>query len=246
MEQIIKITYDINHEQPVVSSLQVAEDFEKDHGKVIKAIEKHITDLKSTEPKVDWFYETTYVDKKGETRKQYLMNRDGFSLLVMSFNNTRNVLDWKLKYIKAFNRMEQEINAPKKLSSLELLELQYNAIKEVDKKTLQNTEEIKEVKGEVDYLKNDARLDQGQYGHICTLVSGRIREVKTTRKLDLNKKQNGLLFQGLNREIKEITGVRTRSDLRQKHYDLVCDFIHTWEPSSATIQKIRELGDSNV
>lgn len=35
------------------------------------------------------------------------MTRDGFSLLVMSFNNTRDVLQWKLKYIAAFNKMEE-------------------------------------------------------------------------------------------------------------------------------------------
>jgi anti-repressor protein len=36
------------------------------------------------------------------------MNRDGFSLVVMSFTGT-DADEWKLKYIKAFNRMEQII-----------------------------------------------------------------------------------------------------------------------------------------
>lgn len=34
------------------------------------------------------------------------MNRDGFSLLVMGFNG-KEAIEWKLKYIEAFNRMEQ-------------------------------------------------------------------------------------------------------------------------------------------
>ena len=49
------------------------------------------------------------------------MNRDGFALLVMSFNNTRNVLEWKIKYINAFNKMEEqlkELSAPKTLDGL--------------------------------------------------------------------------------------------------------------------------------
>lgn len=38
----------------------------------------------------------------------YLMNRDGFSLLVMGFTG-KNVLEWKLQYIRAFNQMEKLI-----------------------------------------------------------------------------------------------------------------------------------------
>ena len=33
------------------------------------------------------------------------MNRDGFSLLVMGFTG-KETLEWKLKYIDAFNKME--------------------------------------------------------------------------------------------------------------------------------------------
>lgn len=38
----------------------------------------------------------------------YLMDRDGFSLLVMSFKGEK-ALKWKLDFIDAFNAMEQEI-----------------------------------------------------------------------------------------------------------------------------------------
>lgn len=72
-------------------------------------MEKHIDDLHSTQNCVQWFYETSYKDSTGRTVKEYLMNRDGFALLVMSFSNTRDVLQWKLKYIAAFNEMEQKL-----------------------------------------------------------------------------------------------------------------------------------------
>lgn len=39
----------------------------------------------------------------------YYMNRDGFSLLVMGFTG-KKALEWKLKYIEAFNQMESYIN----------------------------------------------------------------------------------------------------------------------------------------
>lgn len=94
---------------PVTNSLLVAEKFGRRHSDVIKAIEQHIEDLKSTDEKIRWFIESTYCDGKGEYRKMYVMNRDGFSLLVMSFNNTKDVLRFKIDFIEAFNKMEKAI-----------------------------------------------------------------------------------------------------------------------------------------
>lgn len=102
----------ISNNQPVVSSRQIAEHFGKRHTHVISAVEKHISDLYSAEKSAQWFYESSYQDSTGRSCKEYLMNRDGFSLLVMSFNNTRDVLAWKLKYIQAFNDMEQQLKNP--------------------------------------------------------------------------------------------------------------------------------------
>lgn len=57
---------------------------------------------------LNYFIESSYTDAKGETRKEYLLTRDGFSLLVMGFTG-KKALQWKLKYIDAFNRMEEAV-----------------------------------------------------------------------------------------------------------------------------------------
>lgn len=110
-----------NNGELVVSSRKVADDFGKRHTEVLRAIDNHIEALKATDAKVRWFHLNSYTDNKGELRKEYLMNRDGFCLLVMSFNNTRDVLEWKIKYINAFNAMEKklkELSAPQTLDGL--------------------------------------------------------------------------------------------------------------------------------
>lgn len=100
MEEIITIRKD----QAVTSSLQVAKDFGKRHDRVLRAIENLIPNL----PKngVVEFMKSSYKDAKGESRPMYFMNRDGFSLLVMGFTG-KKALEWKLKYIEAFNTMEK-------------------------------------------------------------------------------------------------------------------------------------------
>ena len=90
-------------ERLVVSSRQVAEDFEKYHKDVLESIRDI---LKAENSAVRYFYETTYkVEGNNKNYPEYLMTRDGFSLLVMGFTGEK-ALKWKLKYINAFNEME--------------------------------------------------------------------------------------------------------------------------------------------
>lgn len=49
-----------------------------------------------------------YSNQNEQTYPMYLMNRDGFSLLVMGFTGQK-ALEWKLKFLEAFNAMEKEI-----------------------------------------------------------------------------------------------------------------------------------------
>lgn len=88
-----------------VSSLQVANDFGKQHKHVIETIEK----LKAENSALTkMFIESTYVAGTGKSYKCYELTRDGFSLLVMGFTGKKS-LEWKLKYIEAFNLMESKL-----------------------------------------------------------------------------------------------------------------------------------------
>lgn len=92
----------VNNGQVVVSSRDIAEHFEKQHKNVIQGIEN----LKAENSALtSMFYETSYTAGTGKAYKEYLMTKDGFSLLVMGFTGAK-ALDWKLKYIAAFNAME--------------------------------------------------------------------------------------------------------------------------------------------
>lgn len=109
MEKEISVVLDSEHNQLVVSSLQIAEDFGKQHKHVLEAIEKIRAENSAV---TDMFYETSYKTGTGKNYKMYLMNRDGFSLLVMGFTG-KEALDWKIKYIGAFNKMEKRLMSPK-------------------------------------------------------------------------------------------------------------------------------------
>ena len=54
------------------------------------------------------FAEITYEDDRGRKQPAYLMTRDGFVLLAMGFTGKR-AMEWKIKYIEAFNKMEKAL-----------------------------------------------------------------------------------------------------------------------------------------
>lgn len=98
----------MHDQQAVTTSLILAEAFEKQHKNVIQAIEAKIEPAENSARYKRMFYEGIYTDKKGEQRKMYYLNRDGFTFIAMGFTG-RKADEFKLKYIDAFNRMEEQI-----------------------------------------------------------------------------------------------------------------------------------------
>jgi len=104
--------------QLTVSSLQVARDFGKEHKHVLEAIENIKAENSAVTP---MFIESTYKAGTGKNYKCYELTRDGFSLLVMGFTG-KKALEWKLKYIEAFNKMEQAIRGQQKMLNAMLIQ----------------------------------------------------------------------------------------------------------------------------
>lgn len=98
----------INKEEiTVVSSLYVAETFEKQHKDVLESI-RVIQDTLSTAEFSALFYEASYKASNGKSNPMYYMNRDGFTLLAMGYNGER-AMRFKLTYIRQFNAMEKAL-----------------------------------------------------------------------------------------------------------------------------------------
>lgn len=96
----------VNKEEvTVVTSLDVAETFEKRHDHVLRDVDK----LKKDVPNFgEMFYEGITMDSYGRNQKVFFMNRDGFTLLVMGYTGEK-AMKFKLAYIKQFNEMEKAL-----------------------------------------------------------------------------------------------------------------------------------------
>ena len=103
--------------EPVASSRQIAESFGKEHKNVMQSIENISAENSAV---TQMFFKTTYTAGTGKAYPMYLMNRDGFTLLAMGFTG-KAALEWKLKYIAAFNAMEKQLAQRPQLSRAELM-----------------------------------------------------------------------------------------------------------------------------
>ncbi len=183
----------------LASSLDVAEKFGKSHNHVIRDIEDIIS--KSDCPNLDseMFVESTYQNSRGKTYKCYLMNRDGFSLLAMGFTG-KEALQWKLKYIEAFNKMEKTLKSGDYLSEEEKLKLQlfskdplevaaaHNKLVELATAPLKAENEILKPKAEY----HDEVLNKD--GLITTTVIAKDLGFKSATKLNQIMNLNRIIF----------------------------------------------------
>ena len=87
------------------------------HKHVLDSIDSLVEGV--AEKSADLFIPSAYQHKQNkQVYREYLLTRDGFTLLAMGFSG-KKALDWKLKYIEAFNKMEETIiNQQKQIAKL--------------------------------------------------------------------------------------------------------------------------------
>lgn len=91
----------------LTDSRTVAATFGKEHRNVLAAVKRLgiPADFNALN-----FKPVEYTDEKGERRPCYHITRDGFVLLVMGFTG-KKAMEFKIKYIEAFNAMERALEA---------------------------------------------------------------------------------------------------------------------------------------
>ncbi|WP_161000595.1 Rha family transcriptional regulator [Ligilactobacillus salivarius] len=97
----------MHDQQAVITSLILAEAFEKEHRNVIRTIETKIGEL-NFEQSLKMFSKGEYTNTQNKQQPMYYLNRDGFTFIAMGFTG-RKADEFKLKYIDAFNKMEEQI-----------------------------------------------------------------------------------------------------------------------------------------
>ncbi|WP_372714577.1 Rha family transcriptional regulator [Ilyobacter sp.] len=137
MTDLIKIENNKEHGL-VVSSRVVAEELGKEHKHVLRDIRE-----KSLSTFGQWFIPSKYKAGNGQTYDEYLLTKDGFTMLVFNYEG---YLDFKKAYINKFNEMEKqlkELYVPRSLP--EALRAYADAVEEKEKQKLLAIEKQKTI-----------------------------------------------------------------------------------------------------
>lgn len=206
----------------VTTSLQVAEVFVKNHRDVLKAIDE----LKEgvAQNFADLFFESTYEHPQNKQNyRMFFMNRDGFTLLAMGFTG-KEAIQFKLKYIEAFNKMEQSAHKPRVLTEKEQLRASM-------KLSLDTSEEVEVLKVEVNDLKekveNQITIDHGEQRRLQKAVAIKVYELESIAEL------RPKLFREIYREIKDRFGVASYKDVKRKDLQVAIRYVEAWIPRRA-------------
>lgn len=234
---------EIMNNEVVTTSKQVAEVFEKEHKKILRDIRNLV---KKDEAKIGhMFLEDETTDSYGRPQKQFIMNRDGFTLLAMGFTGQK-ALEFKMKYIEAFNQMEEELkngelNRFAKLPFNEQMLMVMNSQQEQMK---QIESDVSSVSSRIRTLEDNTRIDSDQSASIQKAVRHKVYEIISVRNwCKKDKEITGKLFSNINGDINQAFGVNKRGMLKSRDYDAVMEFISEWQPSSVTILKNKQRMD---
>lgn len=116
---------------PAVTSLQVAESFEKEHKNVLRDIEAILPQVPEKFVKLNFeLYEYPIETGIGtRTAKAYLLSKDAFTLLTMGYTGEK-AMAFKVAYIARFNEMEKALQANAPTSLPEALRAYANMLEE--------------------------------------------------------------------------------------------------------------------
>lgn len=170
----------------------------------------------------------------GGTQKMTIINESGLYSLIFSS---------KLESAKRFKRWvtSEVLPAIRKTGSYQVPSDPMQALKLMFEATEQTKEEIATVKADVIDIKENQKLDAGEYGLITKTVHQRVAYIRQIHGLPNNKEVNKPLYRDINSNVNTMAGIKTRTQLKQKHFDDVMNMITNWFPSQSTMYVIKQL-----
>lgn len=181
-------------------------------------------------------------DRTGRYQKASLINESGLYTLVIDAARQSNNRDIKKK-AKAFKRWitNEVLPSIRKTGSYQVPDNPMDALKLMFDAQKQTKEEIATVKADVIDIKENQKLDAGEYGLITKTVHQRVAYIRQIHGLPNNKEVNKPLYRDINSNVNTMAGIKTRTQLKQKHFDDVMNMITNWFPSQSTMYVIKQL-----
>lgn len=176
---------------------------------------------------------TSQIATAGQNRNVTIINESGLYSLIFSskLENAKRFKRWVTSEVLPTLRKTGAYQVPS--DPMQALRLMFEATEETK-------QEIKNVKDDVIDLKENQKLDAGDYNFLTRTINQRVAHIQRLHAIT-NQKQRSELFRDINSEVKKMTGASSRTNVRQKHFDDAIEMIANWFPSQATLYRIKQI-----
>lgn len=223
----------IMHDQQVVTtSLKVAEIFEKEHKDVMKSIRNLMAQNFAVKK---MFVEDSYLNSRNQQQPMYYMNRDGFTLLAMGFTGSK-AMEFKLKYIEAFNKMEQIVRQELPQTPEEKLALTMQVTLRLDKR-------VGKLEKSIDEIQNKSEIDSDQRYKLWVARNKKAIEALGGKESNAYKDKtlSRKTFRSLEHSLKKKFVISRYEDLKKENFDEAIETINKWYPPYELQCEIEEM-----
>lgn len=236
-----EIVYRGESNQPLTNSKLVAEVFGKEHKHVREAIKKLLTTAENSTVR-QMFSESTYLNEQNKEQPMFIMNQDGFTLLAMGFNG-KKAMEFKLKYIEAFNAMKRQIEQNKPSVPQNYLEALKSLVKSEEEKQQLALENKKQQEQILTISKTNMELGN-KITEMLTKVSyyDKILQSNATMTVTQIAQDYGMSAMRLN---KELESMRIQHKVRGQ-WILFAQFLEGGYVHSRAVEIVRSDGRHDV
>lgn len=218
----IQVTY-AGQQQQTITSLEVAEMVGREHNEVLKDLRRIISQLDEGKiPHNFYFEEGTYKDALNREKPCFLLTKKGCELYSTRMTGAKGTA-FAVAYIERFNEMEQVIqhNLP-----TDPLELALTA-------ALDTRKEVAAIKEDVDYLKDNMRINTYQEKTLQDIVKRKAMKALGFYKSLAYEMLANKVFRAAWRDFKNHFGISTYKELPAKRFDEGVKLLNYWEPGAS-------------
>ena len=187
-------------------------------------------------------------DSIGRMQNTPVINESGLYSLILSsklptakkFKHwvTSEVLPAIRKHGGYSAQQAESVDLPRK--PVDILRLTVQALDE-------QNERLDKLEETFEQFKAEEPLSPGEYNYIGKLTGRAVRSFLAVADVNhgvpANREQRSELYRDINSGVLQVTGVRTRANLRKRDFDVVCDYVARWTPSVATRMELERLAD---
>ena len=209
-------------EQKYLDSREVAEMVGKEHKELLRDIRRYVEQLAESKIALgDFFEEGTYSDANNQSRPCFMVTKKGCEFIAHKLTGIKGT-EFTAKYINRFHEMEKQL-VVKPMTTMELMELQFRAIKEVKADVDSVNRDLQEFKRDMPLLALECqKITNAKNQKIVPLLGG--KNAAAYNNSSLRRK----VYTDTDTQIRRHFGVNTYKAIKRSQCDLVINLINQY------------------